>query len=142
MSLESLRHRAQAAARASGLALTFAPGPSTADVSSEHEVLGEFGPVLFRFVCERGQDWVELAPAGAPPRRFFFFDDVEIAFGWKTVTEVLDQKEVEPLSSVLTRIAQRWDTLVEALSAPNAIAWARIAAAAKARGEAFAARLR
>jgi hypothetical protein len=142
MPLDSLRHRVQEDARAAGVELSFRPMPSTGGGADEHEVLAELGPILFRFVRERGQDWVELAPEGDTRGRFFLFDDVEIAFGWKTVTEVLDQKDVEPLSSVLRRIAQRWKTLAEALSTPNSIAWARIAAAAEARGEAFAERLR
>jgi hypothetical protein len=62
---------------------------------------------------------------------------------WRTVTEVLDQHEVEPLGSVLRPIAARWDELNGALSGgPESTGWARIAEAAKVRREAFAARLR
>jgi hypothetical protein len=99
-------------------------------------------PLVVRFVRERGQDWVEVAPAGTPVPAFYSFHDLEIAFGWRTVEDVLGLNDVEPLEDVLRRVVQHWDELRTNLAHPGSAGWARVAHAASSRGEAFAARLR
>jgi hypothetical protein len=112
------------------------------DIDSVH-IVGQIGPLRLRFVRDRGQDWLEVGPRDSQPPLFFSFCDVQIALGWKTVSEALDMKDVEPLGDVRSRVAQRWEEITRTLSGDaTSPGWNGVAEAAKARGEAFLARLR
>jgi len=85
---------------------------------------------------------VDIAPVNGQPK-FEQFDDVEIAFGWKTIDQVLSKREPEDLGEVLSRLASRLSELHGAfLDHPVAATICRIERAAQDRGRAFVDRLR
>jgi hypothetical protein len=61
------------------------------------EAVFRVGTLLLRLVRDRGQEFMDLATIAAPDK-FYQFDDVEIAMGWKTIDEVLAKRELEPLT--------------------------------------------
>lgn len=139
----SLFQRVENESKAAGLTLTNLQTCGRPGALGDDHVVGHLGPMLVRFVRDRGQDWMEIGPADAEPRCFFSFQDVQFALGWKSIDQVLDMKDVEPLGQVLQLVADRWSELVRHLSGGVASAgWKRVERAADARGEAFAERLR
>jgi hypothetical protein len=100
------------------------------------------GSLLLRFQRDRGQDFLDLGSVSSP-EKFFLFDDLDIAMGWKSIEEVLAKSEPESLASVLGRISQNFAQLEEAFSDEREPSTrARVERAARSRGEAFVARLR
>ena len=143
MPTQSLKRRVEAEVLAAGLPIRDLTGSLGADDACDGDLVGQIGPLLVRFVRDRGQDWLEVGPPDAEPPRFYSFCDVQIALGWKTVSQVLDMQDVEPLGDVLKRVASRWAEIVGQLSGgASSLAWRRVKKAADTRGEAFAARLR
>lgn len=69
---------------------------------------------LIRFINEDGEDFLDLA-SSLEPTHFFIFDDVDVAFGWKTLEEVLAKRFPEPVSEVLARLAENRVELMAAL---------------------------
>jgi hypothetical protein len=95
-----------------------------------------------QFLRDRGQDFVSIA-FPTSPERFFQFDDIEIAMGWKSVDQVLAKREPEGLASVLNRFAQRLGHLRDAVSGDQErFTRARVEKASRDRGNAFVAHLR
>jgi hypothetical protein len=142
-SVESLSNRVQREAKAAGLAIQVVSAPTPAREFGDAVVLATLHPITLRFVRERSQDWLEIAPGGALSGPFYFFDDVEIAQGWRTVDDVLNMRDVEPLGVVLARVALRWRELADSLGGPaESPGWRGVAEAKIVRGKAFAARLR
>ena len=143
MPTQSLQRCVEAEARVAGLLIRNLTGSLGVDDVGDGDIVGQVGPLLLRFVRDRGQDWLELAPSDTQPARFYSFSDVQIALGWKTVSEVLDMRDVEPLGDVLNRVASRWDEITQLLSGGAlSLGWRRVEKAADSRGEAFEARLR
>ncbi|MCI0664554.1 MAG: hypothetical protein L0220_26130 [Acidobacteria bacterium] len=106
------------------------------------EVVFRLGPLLLRFIRDRGQDFLDVASTIAPDR-FHQFDDVEIAMGWKSVEEVLAKSEPEPLADVLVRMRNHLSELQAAMSGNQELfTRARIERAAEQRGAEFVKRLR
>jgi hypothetical protein len=96
-----------------------------------------------RFVRERGQDWLEVGPVGAQPPRFYSFQDMQVALGWKTISQVLDMQDVEPLGDVLRLIRNRLSEISRMFSGEaSSLGWKRVKKAADERGRAFTERLR
>lgn len=56
------------------------------------EVVFRVGPLLLRFIRDRGQDFMDLGST-MDPERFHQFDDVEIAMSWRSVEVVLGKSE-------------------------------------------------
>ena len=105
------------------------------------EVVFRLGPLLLRFIRDRGQDFLDIASTIAPDR-FHQFDDVEIAMGWKSVEETLGKSEPEPLADMLGRLRNRLGELQSAMSGnQEAFTRARIERAAEQRGAEFVKRL-
>lgn len=105
-------------------------------------VLARLWGLRLRFVRDRGQDVLEFGPADSNEERHFYSGDVEVACGWTTAENVLDRREIEPLATVLHRFATGQEHLSSLLSGAAARSgWGRVAAAEKARGDAFARRL-
>jgi hypothetical protein len=105
------------------------------------EVVFRLGPLLLRFVRDRGQDFLDIASTIAPDL-FHQFDDVEIAMGWKSVEEALGKSEPEPLADILGRMRNRLGELQSAMSGnQEAFTRARIERAAEQRGAEFVKRL-
>jgi hypothetical protein len=67
-----------------------------------------------RFLNEHGEDFVDLA-CSFEPAQFFIFDDVDVAFGWKTLEDVLAKKSPEPVGAVFARFAENRAELMAAL---------------------------
>jgi hypothetical protein len=106
------------------------------------EVIVRLDPILLRLVRDRGQEFLHVAPA-LVPGRFHQFDDLEIAWGWRSVEQVLGKREPEPISAVLGRLRANIDEIKAAFELDRAPAtMKRIEEAMRKRGEAFAARLR
>jgi hypothetical protein len=113
------------------------------DETGDGHIIGQVGPLLLRFVRDRGQDWLEVGPTDAKSTQFYSFQDVQIAIGWKTVSQVLDMRDVEPLGDVLQLVVSRWSEITRMLAGgASSLGWKRVTEAADTRGEAFAARLR
>ena len=116
---------------------------STAESSSfgDATAVFQFGPLILRFVRDRGQELLDVACSEVPDR-FFLFDDIEIAMGWKTTDEVLGKQEPESLEKVLMRLAEQSAKLSVAFSgAPLQLTLARVERAKRDRGQAFLRRL-
>lgn len=140
---QSLLQRVEDESKAAGLTVTNVKTSERPGQAGGDHVVGHLGPLLVRFVRDRGQDWIEFGPADAVPPCFFSFQDVQIALGWKSIDQVLDMQDVEPLSQVLRLVADRWPELVRHLSGGAAsVGWERVQRAANARSEAFVDRLR
>ena len=106
------------------------------------EVIFRLGPLLLRFIRDRGQDFLDIASAIAPDR-FHQFDDVEIGIGWKSVEEALSKSEPEPLADMLRRMRNRLGELQSAMSGnQEGFTRDRIERAAEQREAEFVERLR
>jgi hypothetical protein len=128
---------------AAGLSSSDIGGSLGVDDIGDGHITGRLEPLLLRFVRDGGQDWLKVGPTDAKPPGFYSFDDVQIALGWKTVSQVLDMRDVEPLGDVLNLVASRWPEIIRMLSGGSSrVGWKRVEKAAAARGEGFAARLR
>jgi hypothetical protein len=105
------------------------------------EAVFNIGSLRFRFLRDRGQEFLELG-SSAEPGRFFLVDDVEVAMGWKTVEEALTKQCPDDLRDVLARIGAKRKEIKSAFSLAN---WPdsarRFESAAKKRGEHFLRRL-
>lgn len=106
------------------------------------EMIFRVGKLLVRFVRDRGQSFIDIAST-ALPERFYQFDTVEIAMGWKPIEEVIGKSEPEDLKNVLCRLSQKFDELEAAMSGEqvNHIR-CLLEKADKDRGAAFVARLK
>lgn len=143
MSTPTLLQRVNDEVKTAGLRFVRPAEEVARDSAGNEAVVGELGPILVRFVRDRGQDWLELGPSNAEPRRFYSFQDVQVALGWKSCEEVLAMKEVEPLGQILQRITSGWLEITKVFSGEaGALGWKRVEKVARERGEAFAARLR
>jgi hypothetical protein len=100
------------------------------------------GTMLLRILRDRGQEFLEVAWSSAPTR-FYQYDDVEIAMGWMSASDVVNRNEPEALLGVLRRFRDRIDALQDAMR-PEAEELTRLQLerAAHARGTAFLDRLR
>lgn len=100
------------------------------------------GSLIFKFIRDRGQVFMDLASASAP-EKFYQFDDVEIAMGWKNVDQVLEKKAPEDINHILTRLYTRLDEIDTVMSGERAqFMRKRIEFSAKERGNAFVNRLK
>jgi hypothetical protein len=105
------------------------------------EVVFRVGPLHVRFVRDRGQDFMDMAPA-SDPSTYYPFADVELALGWKTAEQIVSADAPEPLSAVVDRLRSDWPELVDAFSSRRVDdTLARLAAASQRRGVAFVERL-
>lgn len=98
------------------------------------EAVFQIGGLIVRFVRDRSQDFVDLASV-SNPEKFYQFDDMHIAMGWKSVDEIVGKQRPEPLHEVVGRLSQNLDEVEAAFSSS-----ARLDRAATARREAFMAR--
>ncbi len=73
------------------------------------------GSLIFRFVGDRGQDFLEMASIIFPDR-YYQFDDIDCAMGWKTLDEVLSKQEPEPLEDLLYRVNMNLSLLEQSFS--------------------------
>jgi len=98
--------------------------------------------LLLRFVRDRGEEFLDVGSTDHPDT-LFQYDDVQIAMGWRSVDEILDRNEPEPIEHVLDGLARKIPALQAAFS-PELVSetMTRIRSAEAMRGEAFAARLR
>lgn len=106
------------------------------------EVILRFESLLLRFIRDRGEEFFQLGSTSAPDR-FHQWDDVEIAFGWRSTADVLAKTAPEPLTEVLARFSGRLGELQAAMSVDQErFTRARIERAAEMRGRAFVDKLR
>lgn len=99
------------------------------------------GPLLLRATRERGLEFIDIGIADEPDR-LYQLDDVEIAFGWAAMDDVLGKQHPEKLETVLGRLAARLPALQQALCGDQApLTRARIKRAEAERGRAFTAKL-
>ncbi|MFN0062271.1 MAG: hypothetical protein ACKVPX_07120 [Myxococcaceae bacterium] len=98
------------------------------------EVIAELGSLVLRVLSDRGELFLDVAPA-AFPSEFQYFADVEIAFGWRTMESVLKGSH-ESLNSVLNRFAQHCSELEKAFGG-DAARWylAKVSATRAKRAE-------
>lgn len=129
MTIQSLLQRIEEESKAADLSISDLEVPGGLDDLCDGQVTGRLGPLRVRFVRDRGQDWLELGPADTDPPRFFSLQDVQIALGWKTIAEVLDMRDVEPLGDVPQACCK---TLARGFAYPS---WAGLKRWLEARGE-------
>jgi hypothetical protein len=99
------------------------------------------GNVLVRLVRDRGQDFLDLAPANNPDA-YAYFGDVAVAMGWATAAEVHALREPRKSLDEVVVLCANAAALQEAFARENAAATrARIENAKAARGAALAAHL-
>lgn len=97
----------------------------------------ERGPMLLRLLRRRGEDFLEVASASLPEESFAW-EDVCIAFGWRTIDEVLGWTSPLPISEVLSEVARRENELMTAFKPEHAVSTRdAISEAARRRGDAF-----
>jgi hypothetical protein len=100
----------------------------------------EIGSLILRYVRDRGQEFIDLGSIQNPAKLFCFYD-VEIAFGWRTIEQVIAISEPEPIETVLASFGRHREELERAFSGGHLATIARVEAAAAARGSAFKGRL-
>lgn len=101
-----------------------------------------FGELLLRFVRDRGEDFVDVA-ARRHPQDSYQIDDVDVAFGWKTIDDVLAKRAPEPLRDILMRLHNHAHELTEAFNETRFADTLRVLESAQSsRARAFEARLR
>jgi hypothetical protein len=106
------------------------------------EALFRAGRLLLYFTRDRGQDFLDIATTKAP-ETFYQFDDVEVAMGWTSLTDVVGKRRPDDLSEVVGRLRSHITELNEAFADDQeGSTRERIQQAAKARGERFTERLR
>jgi hypothetical protein len=106
------------------------------------EAIFRVGALLLRIVRDRSQDLLDVA-SNVVPTQFHPVEDIEVAMGWKAMSEILTRKEPEQLDPVLSRLARHFDELSDALSGDRErLTRARIEKATRERGQAFISRLR
>ena len=98
--------------------------------------------VALRFVSDRGELFVDIA-SSRPPSRFFMLDDLDIAMGWRSLSDVVTKRRPEPLNLILARLAGSWPEIQE-LFAPQRLESTldMLSRAEAARGQAMEDRLR
>jgi hypothetical protein len=96
-----------------------------------------WGGLVLRLVRDRGQDFVDIAPA-ADPARAYTLDDIGVAQGWRTVESVLARQEPAALIDELREVVRHRTELERAL-APDRVSATEteIAMARKRRETAF-----
>lgn len=141
MTEKTLASTAAEKIRSAGLAADLLNETSDRQSFGNAQATFRLGPLLLRFVRDRGEEFLDIA-SDAAADRFHLFDDVEIAMGWKSTDEVLAKNQPEPLEDVLKRIKTRLDELQKAFSGnQERFTRAKVERAAKERGEAFVRRL-
>ena len=83
------------------------------------EVVFRIGPLLVRFVRERGENFVDVGPSSTPGE-FHRYGEVELAMGWKTAEQAWSRSEPEPLPAIMERLRNRYEQLAEAYWSANA----------------------
>jgi hypothetical protein len=78
-------------------------------------VICKAGTLLLRFTRDRSQDVLELASIKTP-NRFYFFGDIEIGMGWKSIDEFIELEDVPPLEDAVIRLAENFVELSTAVS--------------------------
>ena len=81
----------------------------------DSEVIFRFHAILVRFIRDRGQEFVDLALNSAPSH-FYQFDDVAVAMGWTSLSDLLSRSEPAPIGSVVDQLARNLCLLEEAFS--------------------------
>ena len=98
------------------------------------------GPLLLRVTRERSLEFIDIGAADEPDL-LYQLDDIEVAFGWVSMDDVLLKQYPEDLEVVLARVSRRLSGLQRALSGDRASPTrARIAKAESRRGVALASR--
>ena len=100
------------------------------------ETIYQVGGLLLRFLRDRGQDFLDIAPA-AEPEQFYHFEDVEAAMNWVAAKANLAPEGPEEISKVIARMSARVPSLESAFDAQNGSATkAKIASVSAVRGAA------
>ena len=89
------------------------------DYSSAHfgysSAVFRFGSMFLKFSRDRSVEMLEITPVSAP-HRDYWFGDVEVAMGWMSAESVASMGNMEPLASVISRLAKHNAELNDAFS--------------------------
>ncbi len=114
----------------------------SAESFGNSEAIFSVGSLVLRVVRDRGQEFLELATSAAP-EQFYQFGDVEIAMRWKTIGDVLGEREPEGFDSTFGRLREHIGELTQAFVGPQErLTRARIEKVTKERAEEFLRRIR
>ena len=72
-----------------------------------------------RITKDRGRYEVHLGPARGLRRKLHTLNTVEIAMGWRSVEEALEENDLFSLSEAVGRLRNRYDELASAFSLPQ-----------------------
>lgn len=119
-SLESFVSHLKDALRDVGLAVG-----DPIDAAYDEQVFGngfavfKLDPIIVHITRDRGRYELSLGPAKGLRRRLYTLNTVEIAMGWKSVEEALDEKDLFSLSEAIGRLKDRFEDLASAFSLPR-----------------------
>lgn len=100
------------------------------------------GVMLIQIVRDRGQELLSVA-FDSDPDHFYPIEDIEVAMGWQALEDITSREELEQLDLVLSRLAEHFDQLADAISSEREqLTLARIERAKRERSKAFIDRLR
>ena len=132
--VESLEARARRLAAAASIEPVEVVSYEERSQFGDGEVVLCVNGILLKIVRDRGQEFLDVASICCP-EKFYQFDDVEIAMGWRAIEDVLAKTEPEPLEQVLERLGTVIAELREKLSGDQErFTRARLEHATKERG--------
>jgi len=105
------------AAGLNGAVLIFEMPPNQRSFGNALSVLG-LGSVLLRFVRDRGQLFLDVAPS-TRPESYYPFWTVQAAMGWRAFDEPAPASDLDTLHDTLDCLSRHHDELQIAFSAAN-----------------------
>jgi hypothetical protein len=90
-------------------------GASEEDGFGNGKATFSLGTLVLHFLCDRGQEFLDVAPMHAPTEHFRL-DYIGLALGWRRVEETMDRTEPRALADELTDVVRYRDELEKALS--------------------------
>jgi hypothetical protein len=116
--------------------------PDDEDSFGNAQAVFRVDSLLMCLIRDRGQVFVEVGSADMPGR-FYQFDDVSVAMGWRSTDDVFARKEPEQVGTILSKIRENFAELKQAFSASQeGFTRTRLVKAAREREEAFMKRSR
>jgi len=116
-------------------------GPEHREHFGDAEAIFRLGPLVLRFVRDRGQEFMDVASVSTPGQ-FHQFDDIALDHGWTTLPEILAASTPDRLDDVLLRLKGHLAEVNRAFGETEyQTTNARLAAIAKERGGAFEKRI-
>lgn len=132
----------ESAAKAAGMSYRLVRTTLASDEEGDGEVVLVIQPLLIRVLRERSRNLVYVAPERRPGA-FHLYYDLEIAFGLRSMEDVLALDDPDPLEDVFSKLKTLMNGNPSAFSEPGLeFTFRRIESAAKRRKDIYVDRLR